>query len=104
MSGDRTARFFWLSFVVQGRQILESVSQVNLEEFDEGVNILIRIKQLYFHLTERGDKNKKYAEGLTEGKIANLFYTEEEVQHTIKEAVPLIPSHIYKLPGSGKIN
>ncbi|CAM6091094.1 unnamed protein product [Calypogeia fissa] len=79
MFGDGTTRFFWLSFVAQGRQILESVIQVNLEEFDKGVNILIRIEQLYFHLTERGDKNKKYAKGLTEGKIANLFYTKEEI-------------------------
>ncbi|CAM6094663.1 unnamed protein product [Calypogeia fissa] len=79
MSRDGTTRFFWLSFMAQGRQLLESVSLVNLEEFDEGVNILIIIKQLYFHLTERGDKNKKYAKGLTEGKIANLFYSEGEV-------------------------
>ncbi|CAM6094634.1 unnamed protein product [Calypogeia fissa] len=103
MSGEGTARFSWLSFVAQGRQLLESVSLVDLDAFTEGVNILIRVEQLYFHLTERGEKDKKYTKELTEGKIANLFYSEEEVQHTIKEAIRLLSSHIYKLPDTGKL-
>ncbi|CAM6094558.1 unnamed protein product [Calypogeia fissa] len=103
MSGEGTARYFWLNFVAQGRHLLESVSTVDLDAFTEGVNILLRVEQLYFHLTERGEKDPKYNKGLTEGKIANLYYSKEEVQLTVKEAIRLLLTHIYSLPGSKKL-
>ncbi|CAM6094466.1 unnamed protein product [Calypogeia fissa] len=103
MSGEGTARYFWLNFVAQGRHLLESVSTVDLDAFTKGVNILLRVEQLYFHLTERGEKDPKYNKGLTEGKIANLYYSKEEVQLTVKEAIRLLPTHIYSLPGSKKL-
>ncbi|CAM6094544.1 unnamed protein product [Calypogeia fissa] len=103
MSGEGTARYFWLNFVAQGCHLLESVSTVDLDAFTEGVNILLRVEQLYFHLTERGEKDPKYNKGLTEGKIANLYYSKEEVQLTVKEAIRLLPTHIYSLPGSKKL-
>ncbi|CAM6091259.1 unnamed protein product [Calypogeia fissa] len=103
MSGEGTTRYFWLNFVAQGRHLLESVSTVDLDAFTEGVNILLRVEQLYFHLTERGEKDPKYNKGLTDGKIANLYYSKEEVQLTVKEAIRLLPTHIYSLPGSKKL-
>ncbi|CAM6094528.1 unnamed protein product [Calypogeia fissa] len=103
MSEEGTARYFWLNFVAQGHHLLESVSTVDLDAFTEGVNILLRVEQLYFHLTERGEKDPKYNKGLTEGKIVNLYYSKEEVQLTVKEAIRLLPTHIYSLPGSKKL-
>ncbi|CAM6102936.1 unnamed protein product [Calypogeia fissa] len=103
MSGEGTTRYFWLNFVAQGRHLLESVSTVDLAEFTRGVDTLARVEQLYFHLTERGEKDPKYDEGLIEGKIANLYYSEGEIQHMVKEAIRLLPTHIYKLSGSKKL-
>ncbi|CAM6098035.1 unnamed protein product [Calypogeia fissa] len=93
-------RYFWMHFVTQARQILESVNLVNTEEFSIGATIIDRIEALHIHHIERGERDKKYEQFLATTYIADLFYDKKEKDFNIVEAVRLLPTHIYRLPGS----
>ncbi|CAM6094062.1 unnamed protein product [Calypogeia fissa] len=57
-----TMHYFLMHFVAQARQILESISLVNIEEFSLGAAVIDRIEALYIHHNKRGEKDKKYAQ------------------------------------------
>ncbi|CAM6104268.1 unnamed protein product [Calypogeia fissa] len=100
-----TTRYFWMHFVQQGRLINESIADTNTPLFSKQVEVLYRVETLYFHLTERGDWDRKYKDSLDQGWIPDLFYGGKEGvrELTIVEAIKHIPTHIYKLPGTFKL-
>ncbi|CAM6082638.1 unnamed protein product [Calypogeia fissa] len=97
-----TARLFWKRFVQQARHLLDIISQTNTKLFTDGADIIVRIEGLYTHLTAAGEVDDKYKQFLEPAYIANLFYTDEKLLD-FKEVIQLLLSHIYQLPGRGRM-
>ncbi|CAM6128465.1 unnamed protein product [Calypogeia fissa] len=54
-----TARLFWKLFVEQARHLLDIVSQTNLDLFNDGADIIVRVEGLYTYLMATGEVDEK---------------------------------------------
>ncbi|CAM6086196.1 unnamed protein product [Calypogeia fissa] len=97
-----TARPFWKRFVKQVRHLLDIISQTNTDLFNDGADIIVRVEGLYTHLTASGEADDKYKEFLKPAYIVDLFYADEKLLD-FREVIRLLPSHIYQLPGRGRM-
>ncbi|CAM6128013.1 unnamed protein product [Calypogeia fissa] len=97
-----TARLFWKLFVEQARHLLDIVSQTDIDLFNDGADIIVRIEGLYTYLTATGEVDEKYKQFLEPAYIADLFYADEKILN-FREVIRLLPSHIYHLPGRGSM-
>ncbi|CAM6094050.1 unnamed protein product [Calypogeia fissa] len=97
-----TTRLFWKRFVEQARHLLEVISLTNIELFNDGADIIARIKGLYTHLTADEEAGNKYKQFLEPAYIADLFYENDKAPN-FKEVIRLLPSHIYQLLGRGSM-
>ncbi|CAM6093984.1 unnamed protein product [Calypogeia fissa] len=70
------ARFFWLRYVTQARQFIETIRESDRERHQREIKIINRVEALYLLYSRKGNLDDTYLDILRPEYVADLFFQE----------------------------
>ncbi|CAM6082365.1 unnamed protein product [Calypogeia fissa] len=97
------AHFFWRRYVVQARQLIETIWESDRERYQSETEIINRVEALYLHYSHKGELDKRYLEIVRPEYVVDMFFQGGRLL-PLDEALEVLAADFYGLLGCGYLS